>query len=217
TRDNNFNINGLIGMDLAGKTAGVIGTGKIGRVFVNICKGFGMDVLAYDPFPVSGLGVRYTVLDELLEKADVVSLHCPLTPETKHLVNSESLSKMKPHALIINTSRGALVDTAALIEALKRREIGGAGLDVYEEESEYFFEDLSDSIIEDDELSRLLTFPNVILTSHQAFFTEEAMREIALITMENFKAFEGGAALDNEVCYKCGGPCKKKIDNGRCF
>lgn len=217
TRDNNFNINGLIGMDLTGKTAGIIGTGKIGRVFINICKGFGMEVLAYDPYPAEGLDVKYVGLEELLGKSDVVSLHCPLTPETKHLINTESLSKMKTHAIIINTSRGALVDTSALIEALKHRKIGGAGLDVYEEESEYFFEDLSDTIIEDDELSRLLTFPNVILTSHQAFFTEEAMREIAYVTMENIKAFKTNAPLENEICYKCGGPCTNKENTGRCF
>jgi len=217
TRDNNFNINGLIGMDLVGKTAGVIGTGKIGRVFAGICKGLGMNVLAFDPYPAENLDVRYTGLDELLESSDVISLHCPLMPETKHIINSESLEKVKTHAIIINTSRGALIDTTALIEALKARKIGGAGLDVYEEESEYFFEDLSDTIIEDDELSRLLTFPNVILTSHQAFFTEEAMQEIARTTLENIKAFESGGALENEICYKCDGPCKKEESTGRCF
>ncbi|MDR2531623.1 MAG: 2-hydroxyacid dehydrogenase [Oscillospiraceae bacterium] len=216
TRDNNFNINGFIGIDLAGKTAGVIGTGKIGRVFAGICKGFGMSVLAYDPYPVQDLDVKYTGLDELLESSDVISLHCPLTPETRHMINRENLEKMKSKAILINTSRGALIDTSALIEALKNRKIGGAGLDVYEEESEYFFEDLSDTIIEDDELSRLLTFPNVLLTSHQAFFTEEAMHEIARVTMENVKAFESGGALENEICYKCDGPCEKKNKN-RCF
>jgi len=220
TRDNNFNINGLIGMDLAGKNAGIIGTGKIGQVFAGICKGFGMEVYAFDPYPTKDLDVKYVGLKELLEKSDVISLHCPLTPETRHIINRENLEKMKPHAIIINTSRGALIDTSALIEALKNRVIGGAGLDVYEEESEYFFEDLSDTIIEDDELSRLLTFPNVLLTSHQAFFTEEAMREIARVTLENIKAFVIGIPLENEICYKCGGPCKK-VDNeektGRCF
>ncbi|MCL2637671.1 MAG: 2-hydroxyacid dehydrogenase [Oscillospiraceae bacterium] len=220
TRDNNFSINGFIGIDLAGKTAGVIGTGKIGRVFAGICKGFGMKVLAFDPYPVEGLDVEYVGLDELLRASDVISLHCPLTPETKHIINRENLKKMKSHAIIVNTSRGALIDTAALIEALKNQQIGGAGLDVYEEESEYFFEDLSDTIIKDDELSRLLTFPNVLLTSHQAFFTEEAMREIALTTMENVKAFEENLPLANEICYKCGDKCKKenqKEKTGRCF
>ena len=220
TRENNFNINGLIGMDLSGKTAGIIGTGKIGRVFIEICRGFGMNVLAFDPYPANDLDVTYVGLEELLQKSDVISLHCPLTPETRYLINRDNLEKVKPHAIIINTSRGALIDTSALIEALKSRKIGGAGLDVYEEESEYFFEDLSDVIIEDDELSRLLTFPNVILTSHQAFFTEEAMREIALVTMENIKAFGVGLPLENEICYKCEEPCGKKGDagkSGKCF
>jgi D-lactate dehydrogenase len=217
TRDNNFSINGLGGIDLVGKTAGIIGTGKIGRVFAGICKGFGMEVLAFDPYPADDLDVKYVELDELLESSDIISLHCPLTPETKHIINSASLERMKNHAILINTSRGALIDTSALIEALKNRRIGGAGLDVYEEESEYFFEDLSDTIIEDDELSRLLTFPNVLLTSHQAFFTEEAMQEIAQVTMENVKAFEGGKPLENEICYKCDKNCKKKNNEGRCF
>lgn len=217
TRDNNFSINGLNGFDLAGKTAGIIGTGKIGRVFAGICKGFGMEVLAFDPFPVPELDAKYVGLDELLESSDVISLHCPLVPDTKHMINSTSLEKMKDHAILINTSRGALVETSALIEALKNRRIGGAGLDVYEEESEYFFEDLSDTIIEDDELSRLLTFPNVLLTSHQAFFTEEAMQEIAQVTLENVKAFKGGQPLENEICYKCGKNCEKKNSEGRCF
>jgi len=219
TRDNNFSINGFIGIDLVGKTAGIIGTGKIGRVFAGICKGFGMDVLAYDPYPADDLDVKYIGLDELLETSDIISLHCPLTPDTRHIINAVSLTKMKPHSIIINTSRGALIDTSALIDALKNRIIGGAGLDVYEEESEYFFEDLSDTIIKDDELSRLLTFPNVLLTSHQAFFTEEAMREIAQTTLENVRAFAEGAVLDNEICYKCDGPCVKqdKKNKGRCF
>jgi D-lactate dehydrogenase len=217
TRDNNFSINGFIGIDLVGKTAGIIGTGKIGRVFAGICKGFGMKVLASDPYPAEGLDVEYVGLDELLANSDVISLHCPLVPETRHIINRENLGKMKSHAIVINTSRGALIDTPALIEALKTYKIGGAGLDVYEEESEYFFEDLSDTIIKDDELSRLLTFPNVLLTSHQAFFTEEAMREIALTTMENVKAFKDDKPLDNEICYKCGGPCDKKENTGRCF
>jgi D-lactate dehydrogenase len=217
TRDANFSINGFIGIDLTGKTAGIIGTGKIGRVMAGICKGFGMKVLAYDPYPAQDLDVEYIGLDELLRTSDVISLHCPLVPETKHIINAESLKKMKSHAIVINTSRGALIDTSALIEALKSGTIGGAGLDVYEEESEYFFEDLSDTIIADDELSRLLTFPNVLLTSHQAFFTEEAMREIALTTMENVRAFEANKPLENEICYKCDKNCEKKNKEGRCF
>jgi len=217
TRDNNFNINGFIGMDLVGKTAGVIGTGKIGRVYAGICKGFGMNVIAFDPYPAEDSDIKYVGLDELLRSSDVISLHCPLTPETHHIINRENLDKMKPHAIVINTSRGALIDTAALIDALKSRKIGGAGLDVYEEESDYFFEDLSDTIIEDDELSRLLTFPNVLLTSHQAFFTEEAMHEIARVTMENIKAYGANLPLDNEICYKCGEVCTKNENTGRCF
>jgi len=203
TKDNNFSINGLIGMDLKGKTAGIIGTGQIGRTFSDICHGFGMEVLGYDPYPATNTDINYVSLDALYERSDIISLHCPLTADTWHIISHASLAKMKPHTIIINTSRGGLVDTAALIETLKSKKIGGAGLDVYEEESEYFFEDMSNEILEDDELARLLSFPNVIVTSHQAFFTREAMQAIATVTMENILAFDKNEELENEICYQC--------------
>ena len=219
TRDNNFNINGLMGMDLRGKTAGVVGAGKIGMLFINICQGLGMEVLAYDPHPAGEGGIRYVALEELFSKSDIISLHCPLTDATRHIVSQGALSLMKPHAILVNTSRGGLVDTGALIEALKAKKLGGAGLDVYEEESEYFFEDLSNEIVENDELSRLLSFPNVVVTSHQGFFTIEAMQAIAEVTMENIRAFICGGTLVNEVCYQCpdAGACVKKTGAKRCF
>lgn len=199
TREGNFSINGLIGFDLHGKTAGIIGTGKIGKIFIDICRGFGMRVLAYDPYPDQSLGAEYVPLDTLLRDSDIVSLHCPLTRDTHHIIDRRAVEIMKPGALIINTSRGALVDSTALIDGLKSHKLGGAGLDVYEEEEAYFFEDLSNEIIEDDELSRLLSFPNVVLSSHQAFFTREAMRAIAVTTLDNLRAFENGGELENEV------------------
>jgi len=217
TRDNNFNINGLMGFDLFGKTAGIVGTGKIGQIFLGICKGFGMKTIAYDPYPMSNPDFEYVSLDTLFEMSDIVSLHCPLTPETKHIVNTNSLSKMKPNALLINTSRGALVDTHSLINALRSSSIGGAGLDVYEEEEEYFFEDLSNVVMVDDDLARLLSFPNVLITSHQGFFTREALEEIATVTMRNIHEFETDEALVNEVCYRCGTDCTKKEGKKRCF
>ena len=217
TRDNNFNINGLMGIDLSGKTAGVIGTGKIGRLFINICRGLGMRVIAYDAYPVQDSGIDYVSLDELLEKSDVISLHCPLTAETHHMIGKAAIEKMKPGVLLVNTSRGGLVDTSALLDGLKAKQIGGAGLDVYEEESDYFFEDWSNETILDDELARLLTFPNVLMTSHQGFFTQEAMREIAAVTMENIRAFENGERLENEICYKCEKECVKKAGSKKCF
>ena len=217
TRDNNFSINGLMGVDLNGKTAGIVGTGKIGRIFIDICKGFGMKVIAYDPYPSENAGIEYTDLDSLLETSDIISLHCPLTPETRHIINAGSLARMQPHTLIINTSRGGLIDTHALINALRSRGIGGAGLDVYEEEEEYFFEDLSNEILVDDELARLLSFPNVLITSHQGFFTSEAMQAIAEVTMENIRSFEKDEELVNEICYMCGNECKKTAGEKRCF
>ena len=217
TRDNNFNINGLMGVDLNGKTAGIIGTGKIGQIFIRICKGLGMKILAYDAFPAENQDYKYVTLDELVEKSDVISLHCPLTAETKYMINAERISKMKQNVIILNTSRGALVDTSALIDGLKNKKIGGAGLDVYEEESEYFFEDLSSEIILDDELARLLSFPNVVVTSHQGFFTREALQAIAMVTMENIEAFVKDEPLDNEICYKCGNICGKEAGKKRCF
>ncbi|MCL2629057.1 MAG: 2-hydroxyacid dehydrogenase [Oscillospiraceae bacterium] len=217
TRDNNFSINGLMGIDLNGKTAGIVGTGKIGQVFLGICKGFGMKTIAYDPYPVDNPDFEYVSLNNLFELSDIISLHCPLTPETKHLVNADRLARMKPEALLINTSRGALVNTHALIEALRASKIGGAGLDVYEEEEEYFFEDFSNEVLIDDDLARLLSFPNVLITSHQGFFTREAMQEIAAVTMKNIHAFENGETLENEVCYRCGTACVKKEGHKRCF
>lgn len=217
TRENNFAINGLLGFDFSGKTAGVIGTGRIGRVFAGICKGLGMEVLGYDKYPDTRLDIRYTGLDELYAKSDVISLHCPLTGETRHMINDESIARMKPGVMIINTSRGGVIDTEALIRGLKDRVVSSAGLDVYEEESDVFFEDFSNDIINDDLLARLLTFPNVIVTSHQAFFTQEALDMISSITLENLKAYEQGRPLENEICYKClGGECERK-ENGKCF
>jgi len=217
TRDNNFSINGLMGVDLHGKTAGIIGTGKIGRIFIDICKGFGMKTIAYDPYPVEDPDFEYVELNHLFKVSDIISLHCPLTPETKHIVNADTLAMMQPHTLLINTSRGGLVDTLALIDVLRSSGIGGAGLDVYEEEEEYFFEDLSNEILVDDDLARLLSFPNVLITSHQGFFTREAMQEIAAVTMGNIHAFENDERLDNEICYRGGETCKKSLGQKRCF
>ncbi len=200
TRDNNFNINGLMGTDLRGKTAGLIGTGRIGQLFAEIVHGFGMRVLANDAYPVDKPFLEYVSLDELFTLSDVISLHCPLTKETHHIINQQRIDQMKPGAILINTSRGSLVDTEALLEGLKSKKIGGAGLDVYEEEEEYFFEDKSNEIMADDDLARLLSFPNVLITSHQAFFTREAMQAIAMVTMENIHAFANNKKLENEVC-----------------
>ena len=219
TREGNFSINGLQGFDLYGKTVGVIGTGKIGRVFIDICKGFGMRVLAYDPFPREMDGVKNVTLDELYKESDIISLHCPLTAETRHMINADAIERMKQGVYIINTSRGGLINTPDLVEGLKDRHIGGAGLDVYEEESAYFFEDLSSDVMTDDTLARLLTFPNVLVTSHQGFFTQEALRAIAETTLANVKAYEDGQPLENEICYQCEQDrkgCRKK-KKGRCF
>ena len=203
TRDANFALTGLMGFDMYRKTAGVIGTGKIGKALINILLGFGMEVLAYDPFPdqklASEKGFNYVPLDELFARSDVISLNCPLTRETEHLINKDSIAKMKKGVMLINTGRGKLIKTYDLIQALKKEKIGAAGLDVYEEESEYFFEDLSDRVITDDILARLLTFNNVIITSHQGFFTREAMHNIAETTMENIKTFLAEEKLVNEV------------------
>lgn len=201
TREYNFNINGLTGMDLYGKTVGVIGTGKIGQVFVNICKGFGMRVLAYDIFPNPSLGYEYVDLDTLFKESDVISLHCPLTEQTHHILDEKAFSKMKEHCFIINTSRGGLIDSKALLDALYQRSIGGAGLDVYEEEADFFFEDHSQTGITDATLSLLSAMPNVIITSHQAFLTEEALSNIAKVTFDNMDAFFAGEELVNEVKY----------------
>lgn len=203
TRENNFSIRGLAGFDLYGKTVGVVGTGKIGKVFVNICKGFGMKVLATDPYPAEGLDVEYVPIEELCRKSDIISLHSPLTEETRHMINKDLLSIMKKGVYIINTSRGLLVDSDDLLEAIKKEKIGGAALDVYEEEADLFFEDNSSRILQDDVLARLISMPNVIVTSHQAFFTKEALRNIARVTLDNLKDYFEGKELKNEVCYKC--------------
>lgn len=219
TRDFNFSLSGLTGFDLHGKTVGVVGTGKIGRIFADICQGFGMQVLAYDKFPNPSSGLNYVELPELLEQADVISLHCPLTDETRHMIDSSAISRMKTGAVLVNTSRGALVDTEALIEGLKSRKVGAACLDVYEEEGDLFYEDCSEHIIEDDTLVRLISMPNVIVTSHQAFLTREALNNIAATTVDNLLKFERGEpSPDTEVCYHCERKedCRKER-NQKCF
>ena len=206
TKDFNFSLTGMTGFDLHGKTVGVIGTGRIGRAFIDICKGFGMNVLAYDKYPATdidnGESMRYVTLDELFEKSDIISLHCPLSNDTYHIIDGKAISRCKKGVVIINTSRGALVDAEALLAGIKDRRIGAACLDVYEEESEFFFEDLSGHIVEDDILARLITMPNVIVTSHQAFLTEEALANIADTTINNITEFFNNGNCRNEVCYK---------------
>ena len=208
SRDFNFSLNGLTGFDLYNKTVGVIGTGKIGEVFINICRGFGMKVLAFDKYPKKDLEngdtIRYVDMDTLLKSSDIISLHCPLTDETQYIINEKSLKNIKKGVIIINTSRGALVDTEALLNGIKSRKIGGACLDVYEEESDVFFEDNSGHIMDDDILARLISMPNVILTSHQAFLTEEALQNIAITTLENITAFSKTGYCANEISYKKG-------------
>ncbi len=201
TRDYNFSLNGFVGFDLYGKTVGVVGTGKIGMTFVEMCRGMGMNVIAYDPKPSQGY-LEYVPLEELFARSDVISLHCPLTSETYHLINNYSIKMMKDKVIILNTSRGALIDTEALIEGIRSGKIGGAGLDVYEEESEFFYEDLSESILQDDILSRLIMMPNVLVTSHQAFLTHEALERIAEITLGNLKSCFDGEKLENEIVAK---------------
>ncbi len=199
TREFNFKISGLMGITLRGKVAGVIGTGKIGKVMIEILKGFGMQILAFDPYPDTSLDVEYVALDELLKRSDVITLHCPLSPDTRYIINKNSISKMKDGVILVNTSRGGLVDTQALIDGLRAGKFMGVALDVYEEEDEYFFEDRSNDIIQDNELIKLMAYPNVLITSHQAFFTSEALEAIARTTLENLKAFEEGRPLENEV------------------
>ncbi len=199
TRDFNMNINGFIGTDLNHKVAGVVGTGKIGQAMIRIFKGFNMQVLAYDPYPNPNLDVRYVGLEELMEKSDFISLHCPLTESTRYIINRETIAMMKEGVYLVNTSRGALVDTEALIEGLKNGKFGGVGLDVYEEEEGLFFEDKSSDIMQDENLARLMTFPNVLVTSHMGFFTVEAMQAIATETLENAYAVEHGLPLKNLV------------------
>jgi D-lactate dehydrogenase len=202
-REGNFSLGGLVGFDLHGKTVGVVGTGRIGAAFASIMRGFGCRVLAYDlvtnPELEGPLQVKYVDLPELYANSDVISLHVPLTPKTRHLIDAAALAQMKSNAMIINTGRGALIDTAALISALKSGTIGFAGLDVYEEEEGIFFEDLSNTVLQDDQLARLLTFPNVLVTAHQGFLTKEALGNIAETTLENIRDFELGKPLKNEV------------------
>lgn len=223
TQDGNFTIQGLLGFDLFGKTIGVIGTGQIGKILIGIAKGFGMKVLAFDSFPnveyAKTAGFEYTDLDTLYQNSDIISLHCPLTPETQYIVNAGSIAKMKNGVMLINTSRGKLIDTKALINGLKSRKIGYAGLDVYEEESEYFFEDYSTEILDDDVLARLLTFSNVLITSHQAFFTKEALTNIAETTLKNISNYFENQPLQNEICYRCSQDTINcaKAKTGKCF
>ncbi|MBQ8578809.1 MAG: 2-hydroxyacid dehydrogenase [Clostridia bacterium] len=203
TRDYNFSLSGLTGFDLHGRTVGVIGTGRIGRAFINICRGFGMNVLCYDKFPAPDLDngdtIRYVTLDELFAQSDIISLHCPLTEETYHIIDEVSLAKCKRRVVILNTSRGALVDAEALLAAIKDRHVGAACLDVYEEESDVFFEDNSGHILDDDTLARLISMPNVIVTSHQAFLTEEALSNIADTTTANLAEYLKNGTCANEV------------------
>lgn len=197
TRDFNFSLNGLVGFDLHGRTIGVIGTGKIGQIFIRICQGFGMHVLAYDPYPVQNAGFPYVSLEELLAKSDIISLHCPLTEQTRHLINRDTIAQMKDGVYLLNTSRGMLVESESLLDALKSGKIAGAGLDVYEEETEFFFEDRSDTVQRDTLLSLLVSMPNVVLTSHQAFLTNEALHNIAQVTLDNLDAyFKDGTVLN---------------------
>ena len=203
TRDGNFSLNGLMGFDMHGKTIGIIGTGKIARILIRLLKGFGMRILAYDLYPdmkfAGEEGISYVSLDELYRESDIISLHCPLTDQTKYMIDKDSIDKMKEGVMIINTGRGQLINTNDLIEGLKEKKIAAAGLDVYEEEGEYFYEDKSDKIIDDDVLARLLSFNNVIVTSHQAFFTKEALHNIAETTLQNIEDFRCHRPLVNEV------------------
>ena len=203
TRDGNFSLNGLMGFDMHGKTIGIIGTGKIAKILIRLLKGFGMRILAYDLYPdmkfAGEEGISYVSLDELYRESDIISLHCPLTDQTKYMIDKDSIDTMKEGVMIINTGRGQLINTNDLIEGLKEKKIAAAGLDVYEEEGEYFYEDKSDKIIDDDVLARLLSFNNVIVTSHQAFFTKEALHNIAETTLQNIEDFRCHRPLVNEV------------------
>lgn len=203
TRDGNFSLNGLMGFDMHGKTIGIIGTGKIAKILIRLLKGFGMRILAYDLYPdmkfAGEEGISYVSLDELYRESDIISLHCPLTDQTKYMIDKDSIDKMKEGVMIINTGRGQLINTNDLIEGLKEKKIAAAGLDVYEEEGEYFYEDKSDKIIDDDVLARLLSFNNVIVTSHLAFFTKEALHNIAETTLQNIEDFRCHRPLVNEV------------------
>ena len=217
-RDFNFSLSGFTGFDLHGKTVGIVGTGKIGRIFADICRGFGMKILAYDKFPNPEAGLDYVELETLLRESDVISFHCPLTEETYHLINKDTVKLLKKGVILVNTSRGALIDANALISAIKDRIVSAACLDVYEEESDVFFRDFSGHIVDDDTLARLISLPNVILTSHQAFLTAEALDNIAGTTVKNIEAFLKDGSPENELCYRCGRieECKK-ARSGKCF
>lgn len=199
TREFNFSLNGLTGFDLHGKTIGVVGTGNIGRTFIDVCKGFGLNILAYDPYPIKDSDIHYVDFQEICEKSDIISLHCPLVKDNYHLINEESISKMKKGVFILNTSRGGLIDSEALLKGLISQKIGAAGLDVYEDETDIFYEDCSGKIVEDDVLARLISMPNVFVTSHQAFLTNEALANIAEATLENLSDYFEGRPLKNLV------------------
>lgn len=204
-RENNFSLEGLTGFNIHGKTVGVIGTGAIGRAFCRIALGFGCQILAYDVIEneeMKNLGVSYLPLKEVLSSSQILSLHCPLTPHTRHLINAETLSYMRDGIGLINTSRGALIDTKAVIRALKSKKLGYLGIDVYEQEEHIFFQNLSEEILQDEQISRLMTFPNVLITGHQAFLTKEALEQIALTTLNNLSEFESGSKLSNEIEWK---------------
>ena len=219
SKDFNFSLAGLAGFDLYKKTVGVIGTGRIGRVFIDICRGFGMNVLAYDKFPSQEIidtgKARYVELDELFSESDIISLHCPLNDETHHMIDAEALNKCKKGVVLLNTSRGALVDAEALLAAIKSRTVGAACLDVYEEESDLFFEDNSGHIMEDDVLARLISMPNVIVTSHQAFLTQEALSNIAETTTKNILDIRERGECPNELCFR--GGSAEDCKSGKCF
>lgn len=218
TREYNFSLNGLTGMDLNNKTIGVIGTGNIGRIFINICNGFNMKVLCYDKFPSKDVKGTYVDLETLFKESDIISLHCPLTEETKHLINKDSINLMKKGVIILNTSRGALINSLDLLNGIKERKVGAACLDVYEEESDLFYEDKSNHIINDDILLQLIAMPNVLVTSHQAFLTNEALNNIADTTTQNLLDHFENVFNNNEVCYHCGKEQEcKKFRKQKCF
>lgn len=219
TREFNFSLNGLTGFNLYCKTVGIIGTGKIGRIFADICNGFGMNVICYDKFPNKDSGLKYVSLEELFKESDIISLHCPLTDDTKYIINKDSMDLMKKGVVIVNTSRGALINTEDLIEKIKSKKVGAACLDVYEEEGDIFFQDYSGHIVQDDQLARLISMPNVIVTSHQAFLTTEALDNIAKTSIENLINFNKGTPIrENEVCYMCKNQTEcKKLLKEKCF
>ena len=219
TREYNFSLNGLTGVDLYGKTMGVVGTGKIGQIFVNICKGFGMRVIAFDKFPNPNIDVEYVELNELFKRSDFISLHCPLSDENRHMINKKSMEMMKKGVGIINTSRGGLIDAKDLLDEIKERKIGFAALDVYEEETNIFFQDKSGHILDDDILRSLIAMPNILITSHQAFLTEEALHNIADTTTQNIlNHFAEQGDVQNEICYHCEriNTCRRER-NKKCF